>query len=296
MEQYLIGPVPIVHCALHKTEGTALLSLDKRPVPMSDIRGLPPFDLLATTGSLAARWVSLCDRLGVSRASCSKAQRFLFEHYAEPLRRYHTLQHLEEMFSYFDEPGTAQLLVKPDHVSLAIFYHDAIYDGVNTADENASAACLLDFAREIGTESMTTADAEEIARWIRLTATHRVDATECMDCKLFMDMDMAILGQPWAVFEDYYLRVKTEYEGLKKMPPVLWTALWSMGRPNAMASLLAGPPIYATDRFRARFESAARENLAREMRVWWAVRRRTFAMVAAALLCVVGAGVAWWRG
>ena len=41
-------------------------------------------------------------------------------------------------------------LERPELVALAIWFHDVIYNGVNKADEDQSAALFEDFAKSVG--------------------------------------------------------------------------------------------------------------------------------------------------
>ncbi len=61
----------------------------------------------------------------------------LLRGWAEPHRRYHTLQHLRECLALFDE--VRGLADRPGEVALAIWFHDAVYDTVRHDNEAASA-------------------------------------------------------------------------------------------------------------------------------------------------------------
>jgi len=117
------------------------------------------------------------------------------ERYTEITREYHTLRHLSEMFWHYDRAVKEKWLERPELVSLAIFFHDLIYEGKNKQDEDASADAFEGFGKEMG---MSADDIEAVSRWIRLTASHKCSVDkDGIDCALFMDFDMAILGKPW---------------------------------------------------------------------------------------------------
>jgi hypothetical protein len=86
-------------------------------------------------------------------------------------------------------------------------------------------------------------------------------ATENKDLILFYpevswiaDVDLSILGRPPAAFAEYERRVRAEYHRLAE-------PIYRAGRASILALLLARKPLYRSDHFRERYESAARRNL-----------------------------------
>jgi predicted metal-dependent HD superfamily phosphohydrolase len=174
--------------------------------------------------------------------------------YTAPDRHYHDLRHIEALLGLADVCAGA--ITDRDAVEAAIWFHDAIYDTRRGDNEDRSAA--LATARLAG-----TADEGRIARvaaMIRATAGHAMpdfaDAAAGRDCALFLDMDLAILGSPAAEFDAYEAAVRREYDWVSEPQ-------WQHGRRAVLAQFLARPVIYATARFRASHEAAARRNLVR---------------------------------
>jgi predicted metal-dependent HD superfamily phosphohydrolase len=174
--------------------------------------------------------------------------------YTAPGRHYHDLHHIEALLGLAD--ACADAIADRDAVEAAIWFHDAIYDTRRNDNEERSAA--LAEARLAG-----TAGAERIARiaaMIRATAGHSrpdfPDVAAAHDCALFLDMDLSILGSPEADFDAYEAAVRREY-GWVSEPQ------WRQGRRAVLAGFLARPSIYATPRFQASHEAAARHNLMR---------------------------------
>ncbi|CAE8599036.1 unnamed protein product [Polarella glacialis] len=77
-------------------------------------------------GKLECRWHELCETLGVSSEDRDLWWKTLRDRHGEAQRAYHTLSHLEEMFGYFDVHLAS--ITDTAAVSLAIFFHDAVYD------------------------------------------------------------------------------------------------------------------------------------------------------------------------
>src|SRR5262249_15651119 len=159
------------------------------------------------------------------------------------------LRHIEALLGLADTCAGA--ITDRDAVEAAIWFHDAIYDTRRSDNEKASAALAM--ARLAG-----TADEDRLARIaprIRATAGHAMprfgDAGAARDCALFLDMDLAILGSPAADFEVYEVAVRREYDWVTEPQ-------WKLGRRAVLAQFLARPAIYATARFQASHEAAAR--------------------------------------
>jgi predicted metal-dependent HD superfamily phosphohydrolase len=174
--------------------------------------------------------------------------------YRAPDRHYHDLRHIEALLGLAD--ACAGMIADREALEAAIWFHDAIYDTRCRDNEERSAALAV--ARLAG-----TTDEDRIARiaaMIRATAGHALpelaDAAAKRDCALFLDMDLAIFGSAPADFDAYEAAVRREYDWVTEPQ-------WKLGRRAVLAQFLARPAIYATQRFQASHEAAARRNLAR---------------------------------
>lgn len=159
--------------------------------------------------------------------------------YAEPQRRYHTLEHIEHCLEEFD-PRQAR---EPEAVELAIWFHDAVYDTRRAENEERSAELLLALMPE----------AKSAARLILATKHHRASTP---DEALLVDVDLAILGQPEARFDLYERQIREEYAWVPE-------PIFRQKRAAILRGFLDRPFIYGTEPFRARYEAAARRNLSR---------------------------------
>lgn len=168
--------------------------------------------------------------------------------YNEPTRHYHNLQHLDECLA--ELAGESHTLTQPAWVAAAVWFHDAVYDShssTNEADSAALAGQVLTEAR-ISPEAIVT-----IQRLILCTKTH--DPADVPDAAALVDIDLAILGQPAERFWDYERAIRAEYAW------VPWDK-YVEGRSTVLTRFLQRPAIYRTEPFRARYEVAARKNLA----------------------------------
>jgi predicted metal-dependent HD superfamily phosphohydrolase len=172
----------------------------------------------------------------------------LLQRWAEPHRRYHTLQHLRECLALFD--AHRALAAHPGEVELALWFHDAIYDTRRHDNEAASAEWACRVLREAGAAAEVV---ERVDALILATRHSQVPATP--DERLLVDIDLAILGAAPARFAEYERQIRDEY-GFVPGP------VFRDKRAEILRGFLARPALFATAALAARFEAAARANLA----------------------------------
>lgn len=172
----------------------------------------------------------------------------LIAHYAEPQRAYHTLQHLAECFDRLDEAGD-----EPDRavMALALFFHDVIYDPAAKDNETQSAVYAGRVLEAAGAAPIVVQTVSDLV----LATKHDHTPTEPA-AQLIVDIDLAILGADRMRFDEYEAQIRREY---RFVPDDLFRA----GRAAILQSFLARPTIFSTAPFRARYETRARENIAR---------------------------------
>lgn len=171
-------------------------------------------------------------------------------------RHYHNLVHIGELLRFASEHRTE--FADAEAVEAAIWFHDSIYDSRRKDNEQRSAALAAErLAGRISAERM-----QRIAGMIEATARHEIpdiaDEAARRDAALFLDMDLAILGAPPAVFDDYERAVRREYAWVDEVA-------WRAGRRAVLASFLSRPHIFHTALFRGSHETQARENLSRSL-------------------------------
>ena len=176
--------------------------------------------------------------------------------YAAPERHYHNLVHIEAMLGLMCSYENA--LSDPQSVEAAIWFHDVIYDTRRHDNEEKSAE--LAASRLAGLLSPDRVAL--IARMIRATAGHHVpeelDEAQRLDCALFLDTDLSVLGSTPGRFAAYEDAVRREYGWVPD-------ALWREGRRKVLQGFLDRPAIYMSPQFRASHEAAARVNLTRSL-------------------------------
>lgn len=197
------------------------------------------------------QWVALWERAGSERIRARYPYDRLVARYQEPHRHYHTLAHVQHCLQEF--AAVRGHAVDPDAVEMALWFHDAVYDPRAKDNEERSAqlaAVVLDvggfadgFVARVGQLVLSTSHAA---------------ASDDPDAALLADVDLAILGQPEAAFDEYERQIRREYDFVPK-------DAFAKGRAAILASFLGRSRLYATPLMFATYESVARANLNRSL-------------------------------
>ncbi|MFI5344590.1 MAG: pantetheine-phosphate adenylyltransferase, partial [Chlamydiales bacterium] len=182
--------------------------------------------------------------------------------YTEPHRYYHDVTHIDSLFRLFDE------LVEPDGVEgllkdagkneiaafrLAIFFHDVVYNAVPCIDEDQSIELT---EQALSTLRIDRSIIDRTKFLIELTKTHQADSSDII-AQIFMDLDLAILGEREEVFAKYERNIRKEY---KRYP----FALYIEGRKRILEGLEQAD-LFRHPKMKARFAEKARQNLRRSL-------------------------------
>jgi predicted metal-dependent HD superfamily phosphohydrolase len=138
-------------------------------------------------------------------------------------------------------------------VEAALWFHDAIYDPRAEDNEARSAEWARRALAELG---IPPAVADDVARLVRLT--RHTDPAPDPSGRLLCDIDLAILGREPERFDAYDRRIRDEYAWVPEPG-------FRAARTGVLAGLLARSPLYQTEHFRRRYETAARMNLGRAL-------------------------------
>ena len=177
----------------------------------------------------------------------------LIKSYTEKCRHYHTATHLEHLFTLLDEYDT--LIKDRPALIAAIFFHDVVYDPTSPSNEVDSAKIAVFYLASLGASQEFCT---RVADLIRMTASHK-SPDDDFDARLFLDMDMAILGAAPAVYQVYAANVRGEYE------PFFGADAYNRGRLNKfILPCLAAERLFSTDIMHERYDAQARANLAHE--------------------------------
>ncbi|WP_327144892.1 HD domain-containing protein [Nocardia sp. NBC_01327] len=177
----------------------------------------------------------------------------LVRRYSEPHRRYHTVEHLAAMLNIIDDLAADAADITA--VRYAAFFHDAVYSVEGGDNEEASAALAETALPTLGVNAELVA---EVARLVRLTAGHHPDPSD-RNGGVLCDADLAILAAGESAYAAYATAVRAEYAHVPD-------ELFRKGRAAVLQGLIQQQHLFRTPTARARYDSAARTNLAAELK------------------------------
>jgi predicted metal-dependent HD superfamily phosphohydrolase len=178
--------------------------------------------------------------------------RELLERWAEPQRRYHTLDHLSDVLARTTE--LTAYAHDPDTVALAAWFHDAVYRPDRSENEERSADLARRALPEAGVGPDRTA---AVVRLVRLTVSHDPEPGDS-DGEVLCDADLAVLAGDPASYAEYAAAVRREYAFVPDPD-------FRAGRAGVLRQLLGLPHLFRTPYGREHWERTARRNIATEL-------------------------------
>lgn len=179
-----------------------------------------------------------------------------------PDRRYHGLEHIADCIRRSDD--VAALVEDPDAVELALWFHDANYTPGDAGNERRSAELFLSL----------TAGAQprfrlHVCRLI--LATRHKAPPHGHDASFVVDIDLSGFGASWDEFMRKGALLREEFGGMTD-------AQYHAAQIPFLRGLERRKHIFATDYFRSRCETRARQNLHRLLQTLEAQGYRTAAV------------------
>jgi predicted metal-dependent HD superfamily phosphohydrolase len=225
---------------------------DARPAataPAPSGTGGPPADFAA---ALRARWPADWESVWPADTFDGTALRDeLIEAWSTPPRTYHGLEHLHECLTRLD--AWRDLAEQPGEIAMALWFHDAILDVRRHDNEARSGAWALRVLTRAGV------DVDRARRVRDLVVATRHDGRPCdADCRVMLDIDLAILGAEPARYDRYETDVRREYAHVSDF-------IFRRRRAQLLEDFLVRPRIYRTERAKRELEDRARSNLARAL-------------------------------
>lgn len=204
---------------------------------------------------VAAAWIRAVEALGGSSGAAADTAAELERRYRVPDRRYHNLAHIEAVLGQVGVLADDEGLSADDRAvaTLAACVHDVVYEGRAGDDERASAA----WARESLARCGVVDDViDRVYQAVLQTIGHGPD--EDPSAAVVLDADLAILGSDMDAYHRYVNAVRDEYTDLDD-------EAWRSGRAAVLERLVGRDHLYLTRSGRARWETAARLNISREL-------------------------------
>jgi len=200
---------------------------------------------------LEQRWTKTIQNAGGSLTHASHVFReVLMDHYSEPHRAYHNLEHIKACLRILD--SLPEEVGKTPAVELAIWFHDLVYLPQKRLNEEKSAVIfarasdLLDIPMDIVAR----------ATWLIMLTTHK-HLPQLDDEWLLCDIDLSILGEDRETFDKYEEQIREEY---KHVPE----DMYKHGRAAILRMFLdraESGTLYLTPEMSERYAAQAIDNL-----------------------------------
>lgn len=213
-----------------------------RTLVASGLRIKAKYRVKSVGSVLELRWNALmpgCRELGAE----------LLARWNEPHRSYHSATHLLAVLEAL-ELLTARNVPRP--VALAAWFHDAVYNGTSTDEEDSAV-----LAQGCLNTLLAAEETAEVCRLVLLTATH-APAPGDDSGHLLCDADLAILGGEPDTYSRYVAGVRQDYAHVSEGD-------FAKGRTSVVRQLLALEPLFHTARGKELWAVRAQENLSREL-------------------------------
>lgn len=172
--------------------------------------------------------------------------------YSAADRAYHNLSHIRTLVDL--SASIRQRIEDYQALSLAIWFHDAIYNTRKNDNEEMSARFAV---KTLGRFKIPIDTLAVSCEMIIASREHRKNGFS-EDINFFLDLDLAILGSEESVYLDYASAIREEYR---------WAPdpLYYKGRKKVLERYLERESIYLTTELAQLFEEKARRNMAREL-------------------------------
>jgi predicted metal-dependent HD superfamily phosphohydrolase len=205
-----------------------------------------------SSSSLKERWYHLFSGFTSStNRSVDEVWNQITKSYGAPERKYHNLEHLQEMFEEFDR--IEEEISQPDAVALAIFFHDVYYDPTGNRNEEESAALAEEILSDFNFDQRLI---KEVKSLILASKTGSFPINS--DQQFMVDIDRSILGKSPDKYANYRNQIRQEYSLYPEKA-------FLIGRKHFIRSLLGNASIYLTAPFKERLEKQAIKNLTEEL-------------------------------
>ncbi|MDX2034634.1 MAG: hypothetical protein SF339_28420 [Blastocatellia bacterium] len=192
--------------------------------------------------ALHARWRALAGDSVEADAVFEELARL----YASRGRAYHNLSHIDALLGMAEGCAGGE----SEALRYAIWFHDAIYRPRRGDNEAQSAELAATRLSGLGVSPDTIA---LVGRMILATQTHQEEGLPPAG-RLFLDLDLSILGSDPASYLRYSRAIRAEY---RWVPAILYRR----ERRKVLERFLRRTRIYLTEEMAAKYEMQARRNL-----------------------------------
>lgn len=202
---------------------------------------------------LKGQWEDLSSFYTVESTIKDDSFQALKEKYSDKSRFYHNLSHVKALLDLCE--SLTNKIQDHNSIRFAIWFYDVVYDTKRSDNEEESARLAAEMLLKL---LVNTATIEFVRDLILATKNHN-GKNLLFDAKLFLDMDLAILGTSEEVYKEYSKAIREEYSWASE-------SMYRSGRKKILKSFIQRERIYLTDEMEVRYEEKARENINSEIK------------------------------
>lgn len=200
---------------------------------------------------LEIEWQDLLASYSIKGEIAEKYFQEVAEKYLEKKRFYHNLSHIQALLK--SAAKLRDCFQDYNSVRLAIWFHDVIYNTKKSSNEEKSAELAVKILTEL---NIPIATINLVEKMIIATKAHSINGLN-EDGKIFLDLDLAILGASPEIYQHYHQAIRKEYSW------VPWF-LYRRSRRSILSGFLAREHIFFTSEL-AKLEQIARQNISEEI-------------------------------
>ena len=199
-------------------------------------------------------WHSLLQQ---SEADCQLGKAIfsdLVNVYSHPARKYHNLEHIQNLLSLSETFTDNKDCLVP--LQFSAWFHDYIYN--TQAKDNEVQSAIYGEKKLI--ELKISPNIIQLVKQIILSTQKHQPLTANINNKIFLDIDLSILGTSPDKYLNYSQAIRQEYMWLSDRD-------YKLGRKKILINFLSRKRIYFTDYFYQKLEAQARTNLEAEINI-----------------------------
>lgn len=202
---------------------------------------------------LKSQWDSLVSFYPSDKTIQDEIFQILKERHSEKSRFYHNFCHVKTLLELLE--SFADKIRDPKAIKFAIWFHDAIYDTQKSDNEAESAKLASEMLHKLKVNDETI----ELVKDLILATQDHSGRNLTYDAKLFLDMDLAMLGMNEEIYKEYSEAIRQEYAWVSE-------SMYRRGRRRVLKSFIKREGIYFTDEMKVEYEERARKNINNEIK------------------------------
>lgn len=202
---------------------------------------------------LKSQWDNLSSFYTADKTIKEDSFQVLKEQYSEKSRFYHNFSHVKALLNLFD--SLENQIQDRNAIQFSIWFHDVIYDTKRSDNEEESARLAAEMLDKLHVNTETI----EFVRDLILATKDHSGRNPSYGAKLFLDMDLAILGMSEQIYKEYSQAIREEYSWVSE-------SMYRKGRKKVLKSFVEREKIYFTDEMKVRYEEQARKNINSEIK------------------------------